>query len=189
MSDPAAAEPASPPPSLPQLFIGFATVSLYGFGGVLPFTHRMLVEEKRWLTQAEFNELFSLSQFLPGPNVVNLSVVFGSRFRGALGAAATLCGLLGPPVAIITVLGVLYVRYGEIEALRRILLGISAAAAGLMIATTLKMARPLFQLSLRPAHGIAIAGFIAVGLLRWPLPWVLLVLAPVSIALAWWRPR
>lgn len=187
MSDLAAAEPPSSPPTLLQLFVAFATVSVCGFGGVLPFAHRMLVEEKRWLTQREFNELFSLSQFLPGPNVVNLSVVFGSRFRGPLGAAVTLCGLLGPPVAIVTALGVLYARYGEIEVLRRILLGVAAAAAGLMIATTGKMARPLFRWPLGPAHAIAIAGFVAIGLLRWPLPWVLLVLAPVSIAVAWWR--
>jgi chromate transporter len=179
--------PASPPPTLLQLFAAFATISLYGFGGVLPWTHRMLVEKRRWLTGQEFNELFSLAQFLPGPNIVNLSVVFGSRLRGGMGAAVTFAGLVGPPVAIVTGLGMLYARYGEVAALRGILAGISAAAAGLIIAVTAKMALPLFRRPIGPGPFVAVAGFVAVGLLRWPLPWVLLVLAPVSLALSWWR--
>jgi chromate transporter len=176
-----------PPPTLLQLFTVFATISLYGFGGVLPWTYRVLVEEKRWLTADEFNELFSLSQFLPGPNTVNLSIVFGSRFRGARGAAVTFFGLIGPPLAIITLLGFLYVRYGEIEMLRGALAGIAAAAAGMLIAVTAKMALPLFRRPLEPGPFIAAAGFVAVGLLRWPLVWVVLALVPVSLALAWWR--
>ncbi|MEI7803963.1 MAG: chromate transporter [Hyphomicrobiales bacterium] len=174
-------------PTLLQLFTVFATISLYGFGGVLPWTYRVLVEERRWLTAEEFNELFSLSQFLPGPNTVNLSIVFGSRFRGARGAAVTFFGLIGPPVVIISLLGFLYVRYGEIEMLRGALTGIAAAAAGLLIAVTAKMALPLFRRPFGPAPFVAAAGFIAIGLMRWPLPWVLLALVPVSLALAWWR--
>lgn len=179
--------PASSPPTLLQLFAAFATISLYGFGGVLPWTYRMLVEKRRWLTGQEFNELFSLAQFLPGPNIVNLSVVFGSRLRGGRGAAVTFAGLLGPPVAIVIGVGMLYARYGEIAALRGILAGISAAAAGLIISVTAKMALPLFRLPVGPGPFVALAGFVAVGLLRWPLPWVLVVLAPISLALAWWR--
>ena len=191
MSETAAIDPLAPlqPPTLLQLFTVFATISLYGFGGVLPWTHRVLVEERRWLTPDEFNELYSLSQILPGPNTVNLSVVFGSRFRGARGAAVTFFGLIGPPVVIVTLLGFLYVRYGEIEWLRGTLAGIAAAAAGLLIAVTAKMALPLFRPPLSPGPFIAAAGFVAIGLMRWPLPWVLLALVPVSLALAWWRAR
>ncbi|HZP78493.1 MAG TPA: chromate transporter [Pseudolabrys sp.] len=186
MSDTAsAADPARPTPTLLQLFIAFASTAVVGFGGVLPWTYRMLVEKRRWLTATEFNELFSLAQFLPGPNTVNLSVVFGARLRGAVGAVVALVGLLGPPVTVILIVAVLYVQYGHVAALHRVLLGISAAAAGLMIATSMKMAQPLLW-PLRPHVLVALAGFIAVGLLRWPLPWVLLALAPVSVALAWW---
>ena len=161
MSYPALApRPAAPAPTLLQLFAAFATISLYGFGGVLAWTHRMLVEERRWLTADEFNELFSLAQFLPGPNIVNLSVVFGSRFRGAAGALVTFFGLVGPPVAIVTGLGVLYARYGEVETLRNILAGIAAAAAGLIIAVTAKMALPLFRGPIGPGPFVAAAGFV-----------------------------
>jgi chromate transporter len=173
-------------PRLAELFLSFAKVSLYGFGGVLPWARRLVVDEKRWMTAEEFNEAFSLSQFLPGPNIVNFSVVFGSRFRGPVGAALAFLGLLAPPVAIITLIGALYARYGDIDALRRVLAGISAAAAGLLIATAIKMAEPILRQRLGPAPFVALAAFAAIGMLRWPLPWVLAVLAPTSIGLAWW---
>src|SRR5205807_4827715 len=96
--------PASPAPSLLQLFAAFALVSLCGFGGVLAWSRRMLVEQRGWMTADEFNEAYALCQFLPGPNVVNLSVVFGRRIRGVPGAAIALLGLLGPPFVIVTLI-------------------------------------------------------------------------------------
>src|SRR6266568_4427236 len=98
MSDSAAPPSATPQvPSLSELFRAFAIVSLSGFGGALPWARRMIVERKHWMTAQEFAETFALSQFLPGPNVINFSVVFGARFGGAAGAAVALGGLLGPP--------------------------------------------------------------------------------------------
>src|SRR5207244_12779962 len=111
------------PPGLPELFVAFAKMSTAGFGGVLFWARRGIVEKHRWMTADEFNETFALCHFLPGPNVVNLSVVFGSRFRGVAGGIAAFAGLLGPPVVIVTVLAVLYARFGEIEALQRTLAG------------------------------------------------------------------
>ena len=118
-------EPTAPPPalrpSLSELFRAFAVVSLSGFGGALPWARRTIVEQRRWMTTEEFNETFALSQFLPGPNVINFSVVFGSRFGGPAGAAVALAGLLGPPLIIVTVLAILYERFGGVETLSRIL--------------------------------------------------------------------
>src|SRR5499427_11075454 len=102
-------------PSLSELFRAFAIVSVSGFGGALPWARRMIVDQRGWMTAEEFNEAFALSQFLPGPNVVNFSVVFGSRFGGAPGAAVALAGLMGPPLLIVTILAILYARYGDIE--------------------------------------------------------------------------
>jgi len=187
MTDAPANSPA-PPPSIPELFRAFATMSLHGFGGVLPWARRAIVEDKRWMTAQEFNEAFAVAQFLPGANVVNLAIVFGRRLHGAVGAAVALAGLLIPPVVIVLILGTLYARYGDIDALQRVLAGVAAAAAGLIVAIVLKMAQPLLRQG--PAGlAIAAAGFLAVGVMRWPLPYVLLVLAPVSIALAAWARR
>ena len=179
--------PVTTLPSLPELFRAFVIVSISGFGGALPWARRMIVDQKHWMTADEFNETFALSQFLPGPNVVNFSVVFGSRFGGAPGAAVALAGLMGPPLIIVTVLAFLYARFGDVEMLSRILTGIAAAATGLLIAVVAKMAAPLFLKRWDWAPLIAIAAFIGVAIMQWPLPWVFAGLAPVSIALAWMK--
>ena len=182
--------PAAPPadrPSLAAVFRAFAVVSLSGFGGALPWARRMIVERKGWMSAEEFNEAFALSQFLPGPNVINFSVVFGRRFGGPLGAAIAFIGLMGPPLAIVTILGILYAKFGDLDVLGRILKGITAAAAGLLIAVAAKMAAPIFLKHWNSAPVIAILAFAGVALMQWPLPWVFVVLAPISVALAWFK--
>ena len=185
---PAPEIPASIPPNQPgliELFVAFAKMSLAGFGGVLVWARRGIVDQHRWMTADEFNETFALCHFLPGPNIVNLSVVFGSRFRGVAGGIAAFAGLVGPPMVIATVLAALYARYGEIDALRRILAGVSCAAVGLLLAVVFKMMMPLIKK--RDAVGllILVVVFIAIGLLRLPLPAVLLVAIPLSLAVTY----
>ena len=174
-------------PSLSELFVSFVIVSISGFGGALPWARRKIVEQKGWMTAEEFNEAFALSQFLPGPNVVNFSVVFGSRFGGAPGAAVALAGLMGPPLIIVFVLAVLYAHFGDLAVLSRILAGITAAAVGLLMAVVAKMAAPLFRVRRDWAPIITIAAFTGVAIMNWPLPWVFVALAPVSIACAWFK--
>jgi chromate transporter len=188
---PRATEPfaaAAPPrPSLPELFIAYALISLYGFGGVLAWSRRMMVEKRRWLTPEQFNEAYALCSFLPGPNIVNFSVIFGSRVRGPLGGLTALVGLLGPPMVLIIVIGALYAHYGDLPALRRALIGVTAAAAGLIMSTVAKMALPLFRNRAVGGPVIALATFVAIGIAQWPLPIVLAVVLPISLALAWVR--
>jgi chromate transporter len=181
--------PSAQTPTLAQILISFALISLYGFGGVLAWSRRMMVEERRWMTPEEFNDAYALCQFLPGPNIVNLSVVFGSRVRGVAGAAMALTGLLCPPIAIVSLLGLLYASYGEVAAVGQALAGVVAAAAGLLIATVAKMAAPILRDWRNPGFVVAAAAFVAVGPFGWPLPWVFAVLAPLSLGLAWWVRR
>jgi chromate transporter len=189
---PPAAAPASvipapanhlPPPSVLALFFAFAKISLAGFGGVLAFARRGIVEEHRWMTADEFNETYALCHFLPGPNVVNLSVVFGSRFRGIIGGVAAFAGLVGPPMVLVTILAALYLRYGEIDALRRILAGVSCGAVGLLISAIFKMMTPLLRRRDVAALAVMVLVFLAIGIARLPLQAVLLVMAPLSIAI------
>jgi chromate transporter len=142
-----------------ELFIAFALISVYGFGGVLYWSRRMMVDERKWMTAEEFNEAYALCNFLPGPNIVNFSVVFGRQVRGTVGALVALLGLLGPPFLVVTLLSLIYARYGDVAALQRVL------------------------------GGVATAAFLAVGVLSWPLYWVLGVLIPCSIAVTWWTRR
>ena len=190
MSEPAAPLSTSPPiPTHAELFLAFFKITLMGFGGTLMWTRRMFVERKRWMTAEEFNDVYALCQFLPGPNVVNLTAVFGSRMRGPTGAIAAWSGFLILPFCVMLVAGMLYERYGDVEFVRRVLSGVAPAAAGLLIATVAKMAAPMFR-RFGPAPFVVLATAFAIGLMRWPLLLVLMVIAPVSIGLAWtMRPR
>jgi chromate transporter len=176
-------------PGLWDLFISFVTISLFGFGGTLAWARRMAVDERRWMSAKEFNEVFSLCQFLPGPNVVNFAVVFGARVRGVPGAISATAGLVGPSLILMVVLGALYARYGEVESLRRVLAGISSAAAGLIFGMTGRMAQPLFQSGQWIAVVLAAITLVAVGILRVPLWWALAILVPIGILAGWRWPK
>ncbi len=188
-----APSPGVPPaaPNIPthvELFLAFFYITLSGFGGTLPWTRRMFVEKKRWMTAEEFNDAYALCQFLPGPNIVNLTSIFGSRMRGATGAVAAWSGFLVLPFTLMLLLGVLYGQYGDVDLLRRFLAGIAAAASGLLIATAAKMATPLFR-RLGPGPLVMAGIILAIGIMRWPLLWVMAVGVPSSILMFWWVRR
>ncbi|MGI4855887.1 MAG: chromate transporter [Janthinobacterium lividum] len=172
----------SPPPTRTQLFVGFLMLGLISFGGALPHARRVLVEERRWLTPDEFTELLGLCQFLPGGNIINLSVAIGMRFRGIGGAMAAMLGLIACPSVIVVLLGVFYERTQDNPYVRHLFTGLAAAAAGLLVAMAVKIVLPLRGKPV--AIVIALLGFIAIALLRWPLLPTMLVLTPISMVLA-----
>ena len=170
-------------PSVADLFVGFFVVGVLGFGGVLASSRHMVVEQRRWLTPAEFTDLLGLCQFLPGGNIMNLSVSLGARFRGLPGAAAAFIGLMSGPVTIVIALGVVYDLYKDVPAVRGAFAFLSAAAAAFMVATALRIAAPLWGKPL--GIGVAAAIFAAFAVFGLPLVTVLPVLAAVSVGLAW----
>lgn len=170
-------------PDLKALFLGFSSVGLSGFGGVLPFARRMLVEERGWLSAEEFNSHLGLCQFLPGPNVVNLSVVVGARYHGVAGSIAAVAGLLGGPVLVALVLALLYDHFGSLPAVHGMLRGIAAVGCGLLFATAIRMGLALKDK--RSMLPFAVLVFICVAVLRWPMPAVMLSLLAVSAAVAY----
>ena len=185
---PSRSEPA-PNPGLADLFLHFMLISAVAFGGVLPWARRKLVEERRWLTEREFLDTLALCQFLPGPNIVNLSIAVGARFRGLLGSIAAFLGILGLPCVVVVILGALYSRYGNLPEVGGALLAVSAAASGMILAMAGKIATPLLKHRPLESTPVIVAVFVAVALLRVPLPWVLLVAVPVSVGIAFWRRR
>lgn len=175
----------APQPGLKALFLGFSAVGLSGFGGVLPFARRMLVDQRGWLSAEEFNSLLGLCQFLPGPNVINLSVVVGARYRGVAGSSAAVLGLLAGPLVIVLALAALYDRFGEWPAIQGMLRGIAAAGCGLLFATAWRMAAGVEEKPyLLP---FAVIAFAAIAILRWPLPATMLGLLVLSAGVAYWR--
>jgi chromate transporter len=174
-----------PVPPLTQIFTSFVTVAVFGFGGTMPWSRRMLVDVRQWMTAEEYNEAFAFCQFLPGPNIINLAIVFGARMRGVLGAAAAFFGLVAPPTILMIVIGMIYARYGDAQALQRILGGVGAAVAGLILGMFAMMVRPAIRKQPVQALSIIVAVLIAIAVFRISMLWTLLVLCPISIWLAW----
>lgn len=169
-------------PSVRELFLGFLGLGFTSFGGALPLARRTIVEQRRWLSAAEFTDLLGLCQFLPGGNVINLSVAIGMRFRGWRGALAALLGLIAGPSLVVIGLGVIYERTQNDPRIQHLFIGLAAAAAGLLIAMAVKIILPLRH---DPAAAIvALIGFIAIAILRTPLLPTMLVLTPIGIAVA-----
>jgi len=176
----------SPLPSTRELFVGFLTLGMIGFGGVLPLARRMIVEQRRWLTPAQFTDMLGLCQCLPGGNIINLSVAIGLHFRGVAGALASLLGLIAAPSAVVIALGVIYQRFQDNPSVQHLFAGLAAAASGLLIAMALKMLMPILKKPLPLL--IACLFFVSIGLLRLPLLPTMLILAPLSIIAIWKLP-
>jgi len=179
------------PASTRELFIAFTSLSLQGFGGVLPVAQRVLVERRRWLTKEQFVEMLSVSQVLPGPNVVNLALMFGDRCFGLRGAFAALAGMLLAPMLIVLLLTALYGHFAQSPVVTGALRGMGAVAAGLVIATGLKLLSTLKRnvMGLPICLGFGAVTVLATAWLRVPLVWVILGLGALAIAVAWHRLR
>lgn len=188
MSDPhaeprAAADAVANVPSCSKLFTEFARMGLSGFGGVLPFARAGIVDRNRWLSNTEFAELLSLGQVLPGPNVVNLSVMLGYRYHGVRGAASAMGGLVLMPAVVLLLIVMLYDHFSALAVVQNLLKGMAAVAAGLVLSTGVKLAQG--QSRTWRAACIGLAVFLTIGVLQWPLVPVMLVLIPLALVLEW----
>ncbi len=181
--------PLAEPGSASELFFTFNRLALQGFGGVLAIAQRELVERQRWLSREQFVEMLALSQVLPGPNVVNLALMFGDRFFGLRGALAALGGMLVVPLVIVMALAAAYAEFSRVAMVSGALRGMGAVAAGLVIATAFKLMGTLRnnRLGLPTAAALSVLTFVMIALLHWPLVWVIVGLGSVAIAVAWQR--
>ena len=169
--------------SLSQLFFGFLKIGLLGFGGLAPVAHHVIVEDRAWLTEQEYASLLGLGQILPGGNIINLAVIMGDRFQSIRGSLTALAALMAMPLAILMALALLYERFAGLAMVRTAIGGSAAVAAGLVIGTAAKI---LWKLRLSwIALLFAAMAFAAVGLLQLSLVPVIVVLAPLSVGIAY----
>ena len=175
------------PQSLTDLFVSFTLLALQGFGGVVAVVQRELVEKKRWMTREEFIEDWAVAQIMPGPNVVNLSLMIGGRYFGLKGAMAALAGMLTVPLILVLLLALVYAQFADHPGVAGALRGMGAVAAGLIAATGLKLSGALLKnvLGLRLCIAFGVVCFAAIALLRWPLFYVLLGLGSVACTVAY----
>lgn len=185
--NPQPAKPHPQPYSLSDLFLSFTVLALQGFGGVVAIVQREMVERKRWMTQEEFVEDWAVAQVMPGPNVVNLSMMIGARYFGLRGALAALAGMLTLPLVLVLLLALVYAQYANHPGVAGALHGMSAVAAGLIAATGLKLLSALKKHPLGIPLCIALASicFVIIALLRWPLGYALFGLGGVSCVLTY----
>jgi chromate transporter len=183
--------PLQQPASCTALMRAFNRLALQGFGGVLPVAHRELVEHQRWLSPQQFVELLTISQVLPGPNIINMAIILGDRYFGWRGALAACTGMLALPTLIVIGLVVGYQHWSGIPWVAGALRGMGAVAAGLIIATGIKLSRTLKTNPLgRPlGYALAAATLALVGFVRLPMVMVVLGLGSVGMGMAWWRIR
>jgi len=177
------------PKSLTDLFVSFTLLALQGFGGVLAIVQRELVEKKRWMTREEFIEDWAVAQIMPGPNVVNLSLMVGGRYFGLKGAMVALAGMLTVPLVLVLILAVVYAQFAGHPGVAGALRGMGAVAAGLIAATGLKLSGALKNNVLGPrlCTGLGVLCFAAIALLRVPLAYVLLTVGVLACVLAYRR--
>jgi chromate transporter len=175
------------PQSLTDLFLSFTILALQGFGGVLAVVQRELVEKKRWLTREEFVEDWAVAQTLPGPNVVNLSLMIGSRYFGWRGALAGVAGMLVCPLIVVLCLALVYTRFAGDPQVAGALRGMGAVAAGLITATGLKLAPALRRhpLGVPLSVALALACFAGIALARLPLVYVLFAVGGLACVLTY----
>jgi chromate transporter len=178
----AARQPTSPA----DLFWSFTWLALQGFGGVLAVVQRELVDKKRWLTRQEFLDDWAVAQVLPGPNVVNISLMIGARYFGFRGAMAALAGMMCAPLCVVLALAALYGQVADYPGVQGALRGMGAVAAGLIAGSALKLVGALKSNALGPwlCFAFGLASFVGVAVLRWPLAWVLLGCGALAWSLA-----
>lgn len=173
-------------PSLKDLFVVFLTAGAISFGGgVLAYLREYLVRNHAWLSDDDFLDALEVSETLPGLNSVNMSVIVGDRMRGAIGAAVSVIGLMLPGMVVMMTLGVLWESQRQNANVGHFLVGVAAAAVGLLLTVTLQLGHKQFA---RPLDLILISvTFFAVSVFKISLLWVLIVIAPVAVWL--YRPR
>jgi chromate transporter len=168
-----------------ELAIGFLLIGLTGFGGVQATARKVIVEQRCWLSEADFAAVLGVGQILPGANTVNAAVIIGDRFQGVPGSLTAVSALLFAPIGVLLFAALLYDRFGGLPDVRAALSAVAAGAAGMVIGTGLKMGWRL-----KP-NGVALvlgaAAFIAVGILGGSIPLTVAILLPVGLASAMMR--
>lgn len=166
-------------PSNKALFMGFMKLGLMGFGGVLPLAHRLIVEDQKWLNTEQFTNLLGICQILPGGNIINVAAAIGYEFHGVKGAFCSVLGLIFAPTAIVVLIYELYAQFQNIPSVKHMIEGLAAAAAGLLFATGLKMAKPIIK-SYMTMTSIVLA-FVFMIIFKIPLLLTLLILLAMNM--------
>ena len=177
------------PESLKDLFFSFSRLATQGFGGVLAYMERELVERKRWLTREEFLGEWAVARTMPGPAALNLSIMVGARYYGWRGALAAIGGMFMFPTMLIIILAIGYAKFGEHPRVVGALQGMGAVAAALFIATGLKLltafkTNPLGIIVCSALTGVT---FVGIALFHWNVVHSMVGLGGLGCVMAYFK--
>lgn len=190
MTEAAEPPPAPPPepPSVAALALAFNRLAFESIGGGLAaWSQKMIVEEKRWMSEEEFLSTSTICNILPGANQINMAVFVGTKYRGLPGALAAVGGLVALPAAAALVIGALFLEFRHYAGVRHFLTGMSCAAVALAVSVAWHQGR--HTLTSWPAFALGLATFLAAVVLRLPLWLTIAVLAPLGFWWGWQRPE
>jgi chromate transporter len=192
-ADSAPASDSPPPLSAPHAPISlfaiwrvFFWIGLFSFGGgLLPWIHREVVTVRGWMKAEQFLTGVALSQILPGVNSVNMAVYAGQRVRGLAGAVVAVVAMLTGPFLVMLLAAVSYRTILGVPWIHAAMAGVAAGAIGMLLRFGISAVQTI-------ATGVvpilvAVATFVAIGIFKWPLMYVVAVAVPISVALAWPR--
>ncbi|MBM5823425.1 MAG: chromate transporter [Cyanobacteria bacterium K_Offshore_surface_m2_011] len=186
MTESPAPAPTAAPPGLGQLFTGMLMVALSAFGGGLSaWSQRIIVEQRRWMSNEEFLTGLTVARLFPGPNQINMAVYVGTFFRGLPGALAALAGMLLVPFTLLMAIGLLYFQFHSLPALDRVLAGVVAAAAGMALSMGFKILDEYWK----DPMALLLAAVTFVLMTFFHVRLVPLVLVAGPLAMAWYWPR
>src|ERR1035437_1503860 len=167
-----------------MIYLLYTKITLLGFGGTMFWVRRSLIDDRKWVTEAEFAEYFAIAQLIPGgANLYNMSLMLGHRFAGVRGAVAAGLGFICVPFFVMVTVAMLYLEFGQQPLVNKALTGMFTVVVGMMIANAYGMATAMPR-RLRPWL-FSLVTFAAIGAARWPLVSVMLVLAPFAVSVAW----
>lgn len=176
----------APAPSLRELFVGLLQVALSSFGGGLSvWSQRIMVEERRWMSNDAFLTGLTVARLLPGPNQINMAVYVGATFRGLPGAMAALAGMLAVPFSLLMGVGMIYFHLHGLPMVDRVLAGMVAVAAGL----ALSMGFKILPTYMGDPFALLLAAGVWISMVVFNLRLVPLLLVIAPLAMAWYRPR
>ena len=165
-------------PTLSDLTRAFARIGILSFGGPaaqIALMHRVVLDEKKWVDEADYLRALSFCMLLPGPEAMQLATWIGWRLHGVKGGLIAGGLFVLPGAAIVLALSLLYAAFGDVPLVAALFTGVQAAVIAIVIEALIKVSRR--ALKSREAYVIAAVAFVALFFFKLPFPLIILTAA------------
>lgn len=168
----------SVPPSFREALAVWARIGVLSFGGPaaqIALMHRIIVDERKWLSEPHYLNALGFCMLLPGPEAMQLATYAGWRLHGLKGGLAAGLLFVLPGALVVLALAMIYASFGTLPLITALFMGVKAAVLVIVLEALLRIAR---RALMEPAHWIIAAlAFIGIFLLAVPFPVIVLAAA------------